>query len=74
MKRGERKEGREGRQVEKLATLWDDLAMSDLEKLTKMVVKFRSARDWKRFHNPDSFPFTKHREIIEVEQQFLKIP
>lgn len=26
--------------------------MGDLQKLTKLVIDFRDARDWKQFHNP----------------------
>lgn len=44
--------------------------MTDLEKLMKRVVKFRDARDWKRFHNPKDTAVSLLLEAAEFLEHF----
>ncbi len=44
--------------------------MSDLEKLTRTVVAFRDARDWKQFHNPKDMAISMTLEATEVLEHF----
>ena len=46
------------------------LCMSDLEKLTQSIVKFRDARDWKQFHNPKDMAISLTLEAAEVLEHF----
>lgn len=45
--------------------------MSDIKKLTNLVVKFRNARDWKQFHNPKDSAIALSLEAAEVMEHFL---
>jgi dCTP diphosphatase len=44
--------------------------MSDLQKLTKLITKFRDARDWKQFHNPKDMSLSLVLEAVEVMEHF----
>src|SRR3989344_820492 len=44
--------------------------MSDIEKLTKKVVKFRDERDWKQFHTPKDSAIALLSEATEVLDEF----
>ena len=44
--------------------------MSDIEKLTKKVIKFRDDRDWKKFHNPKDLSISLSLEAAEVLEHF----
>ena len=44
--------------------------MSDLQKLTKLIIKFRDARDWKQFHNPKDMALSLVLEAAEVMEHF----
>ncbi len=44
--------------------------MSDIKKLTKDLVKFRDARDWKQFHNPKDCAISLSLEAAEVLEHF----
>jgi dCTP diphosphatase len=44
--------------------------MSDIEKLTKAVLKFRDDRDWKQFHNPKDMALSLVLEATEVMEHF----
>ena len=44
--------------------------MTDIEKLTDIVVKFRDARDWKKFHNPKDMALSLVLEAGEVMEHF----
>jgi dCTP diphosphatase len=44
--------------------------MSDLQKLTKLIIKFRDARDWKQFHNPKDMALSLVLEATEVMEHF----
>lgn len=44
--------------------------MSDIKKLTKAIVKFRDARDWKQFHNPKDCAVSLSLEASEVLEHF----
>ncbi len=44
--------------------------MSDIKKLTKAVVAFRDARDWKQFHNPKDMAISLSLEASEVLEHF----
>ncbi len=44
--------------------------MSDIEKLTKKVIKFRDERDWKQFHNPKYLALSMMLEAGEVLEHF----
>lgn len=41
-----------------------------LEKLQKMVIQFRDARDWKQFHNPKDVALSLVLEATEVMEHF----
>jgi NTP pyrophosphatase (non-canonical NTP hydrolase) len=44
--------------------------MSDLEKLKKLVIDFRDARDWKQFHNPKDLALSLVLESAEFMEHF----
>jgi len=44
--------------------------MSDLEKLQKLVIAFRDARDWKQFHNQKDMALSLALEAAEVLEHF----
>ncbi|MFZ2763483.1 MAG: nucleotide pyrophosphohydrolase [Minisyncoccia bacterium] len=44
--------------------------MKNIEDLTKDVVKFRDARDWKQFHNPKDAAISLLLEASEVLEHF----
>lgn len=44
--------------------------MSDIAKLTRRVVEFRDARDWKQFHNPKDLALSLLLEAAEVLEHF----
>ena len=44
--------------------------MSDLQKLTKLITKFRDDRDWKQFHNPKDMALSLILEATEVMEHF----
>lgn len=44
--------------------------MSDLKKLTKEIIAFRDARDWKQFHNPKDLALSLAIEMGEVLEHF----
>lgn len=44
--------------------------MSDITKITKEIVKFRDARDWKQFHNPKDLAISLSLESSEVLEHF----
>lgn len=44
--------------------------MSDIKKLTKLIIKFRNARDWKQFHNPKDVSLSLVLEAAEVMEHF----
>ncbi len=43
---------------------------ADVKTLTKKVIKFRDARDWKQFHNPKDSAIALVLEANEVLEQF----
>lgn len=44
--------------------------MSDIQKLTELVVKFRDARNWKQFHNAKDSSISLALEAAEVLEHF----
>lgn len=44
--------------------------MSDIQKLTDRIIKFRDARDWKQFHNPKDLAISLSLETSEVLEHF----
>lgn len=44
--------------------------MSEIKKLTKGIVDFRDARDWKQFHNPKDVALSLVLEATEVMEHF----
>lgn len=44
--------------------------MSDIEKLTKKILEFRDARNWKQFHNPKDVAVSLCLEAAEVLEHF----
>jgi len=44
--------------------------MSDIKNLTKKIIKFRDARDWKQFHNPKDTAISLVLEAAEVMEHF----
>lgn len=42
----------------------------DIEKLTKRIIDFRDARDWKQFHNPKDVALSLVLEAGEVMEHF----
>ncbi len=46
------------------------MVMSDIQRLTQIVTKFRDARDWKKFHNPKDVSISLVLEATEVMEHF----
>jgi NTP pyrophosphatase (non-canonical NTP hydrolase) len=44
--------------------------MKDLKNLTKRIIAFRDARDWKQFHNPKDVALSLVLEAGEVMEHF----
>lgn len=44
--------------------------MSDIKKLSDLIIKFRDARDWKQFHNPKDMSLSLVLEATEVMEHF----
>lgn len=44
--------------------------MSDIQELTKKIVKFRDDRDWKQFHNPKDLAISLSLEAGELMEHF----
>lgn len=44
--------------------------MSDIKKLTDLIVSFREARDWKQFHNPKDCAISLSLEASELLEHF----
>lgn len=44
--------------------------MSDLKNLTKQILEFREARNWKQFHNPKDLALSLVLEAAEVLEHF----
>lgn len=44
--------------------------MEDINKLTKRIIAFRDARDWKQFHNPKDVALSLVLEAGEVMEHF----
>ena len=44
--------------------------MTEIKKLTKRIVDFRDARDWKQFHNPKDLAISLNLEASEVLEHF----
>ena len=44
--------------------------MKDIKDLTKRIVDFRDARDWKQFHNPKDLALSLVLEAAEVLEHF----
>ena len=44
--------------------------MSDLNKLSKRIIAFRNARNWKQFHNPKDVALSLVLEAAEVMEHF----
>ena len=44
--------------------------MGDIDKLTKKIIAFRDARDWKQFHNPKDSALSLVLEAAEVMEHF----
>ena len=44
--------------------------MKDLNELTKRIIAFRNARDWKQFHNPKDVALSLVLEAAEVMEHF----
>ncbi|MEI6587864.1 MAG: nucleotide pyrophosphohydrolase [Candidatus Moraniibacteriota bacterium] len=44
--------------------------MTEIRKLTKRIVDFRDARDWKQFHNPKDLAISLNLEASEVLEHF----
>jgi NTP pyrophosphatase (non-canonical NTP hydrolase) len=44
--------------------------MSEIERLTEKIIKFRDARDWKQFHNPKDVSLSLVLEATEVMEHF----
>lgn len=44
--------------------------MSDLKKLTKKILDFRSARNWKQFHTPKDLALSLILEASELAEHF----
>ncbi len=44
--------------------------MTDLQKLTELITKFRDTRDWKQFHNPKDMALSLVLEATEVMEHF----
>jgi len=46
------------------------VCMKDIAKMTKEIVAFRDARDWKQFHNPKDLAISLSLEASEVLEHF----
>ena len=44
--------------------------MSNIDDLTKRIIAFRNARDWKQFHNPKDLALSLVLEAAEVMEHF----
>ncbi|MBU1323187.1 nucleotide pyrophosphohydrolase [Patescibacteria group bacterium] len=44
--------------------------MDSVKELTKKIIKFRDARDWKKFHNPKDVAISLSLEAAEVLEHF----
>ncbi len=44
--------------------------MPDIKSITEKLVKFRNARDWKKFHNPKDLAVSLALEAAEVLEHF----
>ncbi len=44
--------------------------MKKIEDLTKKIIEFRNARDWKQFHNPKDVALSLVLEATEVVEHF----
>lgn len=44
--------------------------MSDIDRLTKAIVAYRDARDWKQFHKPKDLAISMVLEAAEVLEHF----
>lgn len=44
--------------------------MLDIKALTKRIIDFRNARDWKQFHNPKDVAISLSLEAAEVLEHF----
>ena len=44
--------------------------MEDLKGITKKIIAFRNARDWKQFHNPKDLSLSLVLEAVEVMEHF----
>ncbi len=44
--------------------------MSDINEVTKKLLKFRKERDWKQFHNPKDMAISLSLEASEVLEHF----
>ena len=55
---------------EKIRKKWDDKNMKDTNELTKRIIAFRDARDWKQFHNPKDVALSLVLEAGEVMEHF----
>ncbi len=44
--------------------------MSDIKELTKKIIAFRDARDWKQFHKPKDLALSLMLEAAEVGEHF----
>jgi NTP pyrophosphatase (non-canonical NTP hydrolase) len=44
--------------------------MSDIKKLTKKILDFRNARNWKQFHKPKDLALSLMLEAAEVGEHF----
>ena len=44
--------------------------MKNIEDLTKRIIEFRDARDWKQFHNPKDLALSLVLEASEVLEHF----
>jgi len=44
--------------------------MSDIKQLTKRIIDFRDARNWKQFHNPKDLALSLSLESAEVLEHF----
>lgn len=44
--------------------------MSDIKKLTEIIIRYRDERDWKQFHNPKDLALSLVLEAAEVTEHF----
>src|SRR3989339_1404478 len=44
--------------------------MKNIDELTKKIISFRDARDWKQFHNPKDLAISLSLEAAEVLEHF----